>query len=322
MSTESHDIDLVYLWVDGNDPQWLAKRNAFTGDVAKDTEINCEGRYANNDELRYSLRSVEKYAPWIRKIFIVTDNQTPDWLDVSNPKVEIVDHREIMPKESLPCFNASVIEYFLYKIPGLSERFLLANDDLFFNSEVTPDFFFEEDGYPIVRLKRNRLGKWHYRWKFLVGKNPGQYRTMVYDAQVLVEKKLGKYYSGLPHHNFDAYRRSDYQKAVEDVFREQIDKSITHAIRTYGDLHRSAFSYYALAIGHAHLRYVGRRESIRIPIYRSDYKKYLLRYQPKLVCLNDCQRAKDSDRRRVRPFLEERFPNKSAFELVSPFTTR
>jgi len=99
------DIDLVYLWVNGNDPEWQAKHNAFVGKTAETSPIDCKGRYADNDELRYSLRSVEMYAPWIRKIFIVTDNQVPEWLDTSNPQIRIVDHVEIMPEECLPCFQ-------------------------------------------------------------------------------------------------------------------------------------------------------------------------------------------------------------------------
>ena len=308
------EIDLVYLWVDGNDPLWQAKRNAFIGNVGENTDVNCKGRYANNDELKYSLRSAEKYAPWIRKIFIVTDNQTPDWLDTTNPKVKIIDHREIMPEISLPCFNASIIEYFLYKIPNLSEHFLLANDDMFFNADVTPDFFFEKDGFPIVRLKRKPLGKWHYWSRFLIGKPPGQYRKMIYDAGLLVEKKFGKYYGDIPHHNIDAYKKADFCAAVEDVFEEQAKKSLPHHVRTMGDLHRSAFLYYALAIGHGHLKYVGGNESKRIPAHKSDFMSLLLRYQPKLFCLNDSRRVKDSDRERIVPFLEKLFPYKSEFE--------
>ncbi|MDE6651089.1 MAG: Stealth CR1 domain-containing protein, partial [Paramuribaculum sp.] len=95
-------IDLVYLWVNGNDPKWQAKRNEFIGKTQEKSSVNCDGRYADNDELKYSLRSVEKYAQWIRKIFIVTDNQVPQWLDTSNPKIQIVDHKDIMPPQSLP----------------------------------------------------------------------------------------------------------------------------------------------------------------------------------------------------------------------------
>ena len=69
-------IDLVYLWVDGNDPVWLKKRQPYLK-----KEINTTGRYQDNQELKYSLRSIDKHLPWIRKIFIVTDNQVPPFLN-------------------------------------------------------------------------------------------------------------------------------------------------------------------------------------------------------------------------------------------------
>ena len=130
------DIDLVYLWVDGSDPEWLARRCAFTGQKFDNTEANCKGRYADNDELKYNLRAVEMYAPWIRHVFIVTDGQTPAWLDTSNPKVTVVNQNDIIPEVSRPCYNSSLIEHFLYRIPGLSEYFLYANDDMFLNRPV------------------------------------------------------------------------------------------------------------------------------------------------------------------------------------------
>jgi len=100
------DIDLVYLWVDGNDPVWLTKKNEFLpADRQVDPQVAGECRYVENDELRYSLRSVEKFAPWIRRVYIVTDDQTPAWLDTSNPRIRVVSHREIMPAEILPAFN-------------------------------------------------------------------------------------------------------------------------------------------------------------------------------------------------------------------------
>ena len=312
------EIDLVYLWVDGNDTEWQKKRRPFFENIDENSEANCKGRYINNDELKYSLRSAEKYAPWIRKIFIVTDNQTPEWLDTTNPKIEIIDHKDIMPEESLPCFNPTIIEYFLYKIPGLSEHFLFANDDMFFNADLQPDFFFSNDSFPIVRLKRRPYGKWHYRiyrlGRLLTGKNQSQYQKMVTDAALLVEKKFGKYYSDRNHHNIDAYKKSDFREAIENVFSVQAEKCFSHHLRAVGDFHRSAISYYALAIGHGHLKYVTYLESLRIPVHNSDFMEFLDRYQPKLFCLNDCQRSKDTDRERIKPFLEDLFPEKTAFE--------
>jgi hypothetical protein len=311
---ESKDIDLVYLWVDGSDPKWLEKKQLFTNAPIKNSETDAVGRYANNDELKYSLRSAEKHAPWIRNIFIVTDNQKPEWLDTDHPKIKVIDHKDIMPSEILPTFNSSVIEYFLYKIPGLSEHFLFANDDMFFNADLQPDYFFAKDGYPIVYLKRKILGKWHHMLKVMIVRNIGQYRRMVIDSMNLIEQKFGKIYSGLPHHNIDSFRKSDYRKAVEEVFNEQVEKSQPHRTRTYGDLHRSAFSYYTLAIGHAHLKYVGRKEASRILIYKHNFTEYINRYHPLLFCLNDDQYTSNKQRQQVKPFLESLFPVKSAFE--------
>ena len=143
---------MVYLWVDGSDPRWLVKHNACIGKTEERSTVNCKGRYADNDELKYSLRSVEKYAPWLHKIYIVTDEQTPAWLDTSNPKVCIVDHKDIMPEVCLPCFNSTVIEHFLCKIPGLSEHFLFANDDMFINRPEKPGDFFATERLTIERI--------------------------------------------------------------------------------------------------------------------------------------------------------------------------
>lgn len=318
MGNQHMEIDLVYLWVDGNDPQWQAKKRAFTGIVSDNSETNNKGRYISNDELRYALRSAEQHAPWIRKIFIVTDDQRPEWLNTDHPRIQAVDHKDIMPPEALPCFNSTVIEYFLHRIPGLADHFLFANDDMFFNSDLTPGFFFEDDGYPIVRLKRKFFGRWHPRltafFKGLVGKKLGQYAQKLADSASAVEEKFGTYYSGVPHHNVDAFLTSDYRTAVEKVFADRVNESQFHHVRTFGDIHRSAFSYYALAIGHGHLKYVGRREASRILVYKHDFMAYIERYQPKLFCLNDNQRVTDNDRKKIRPFLETLFPNRSVFE--------
>ncbi|SCD21345.1 hypothetical protein PSM36_2544 [Proteiniphilum saccharofermentans] len=308
------DIDLVYLWVDGDDPKWLKKKEQFTGKLADRSEENNKGRYVNNDELKYSLRSVEKYVPWIRRIYIVTDNQCPEWLQGDHPKIRIVDHTEILPEEALPCFNSSVIEYFLYKIPDLAEHFLFANDDMFFNKALSPDYFFNKEGFPIVRLKKKFFGKWHYRLKKLIRKRLGQYISMVVEGASLVEQNFGKYYSGIPHHNVDAYVKFDYRYAVEHVFESQVKKSLSSHTRMYGDMHRSAFLYYSLAVGKGDMKYVGRKESNRILVHKHKYADRINKYQPDLFCLNDSQRTKDIDRERIKPFLEALFPEKSSFE--------
>lgn len=308
------EIDLVYMWVDGNDPVWQEKRNKFIGVPTEKSTTNCKGRYANNDELKYSLRSIEMYAPWVRNIFIVTDNQTPDWLDTSNPKIRIIDHKEIMPQESLPCFNSSVIEHFIYKIPGLSEQFLLANDDTFINQQVQPGTFFAEDGLPIMRLTHSRLRNFFlaFKKKFL-GIPYKNYVQIVHNSAKLVEKKFGTYYSGRQHHNIDAYLKSDCQH-VEELFKQEIATTVSNHIRSTNDIHRSIYTYTALAEKRCHPIYVSQKTSFRFHIQNHKHYGKLEKYNPVFFCMNDSEYANDDDRKKVKEFLSYRFSVKSGFE--------
>ena len=156
-------IDLVYLWVDDTDWEWKRRRNKYIDTFDEyDEDATDECRFYNNDELKYSLRSVEKNAPWVNKIFIVTDNQIPEWLDTENEKIKIVNHCDIIPEQYLPIFNSNAIESRIPFISGLSEYFLYANDDTFFWNPVEKDFFFK-DNKPIFRrgkyLKKSKVCK-------------------------------------------------------------------------------------------------------------------------------------------------------------------
>ena len=312
---ELKDVDLVYLWVDGNDPTWQAKRNSFIGETDKRSQVNCKGRYANNDELKYSLRSIEKYASWIRNIYIVTDEQIPEWLNTANPQIHIIDHKEIMPAESLPCFNSSLIEHFLYRIPGLSEHFLFANDDMFLNQEVTIEHFFNAKGFPIIRLVRKHFRKLLYFWKEKICRKPlKNYTKILIRSSQLVEKKYGACYTGKPHHNIDAYLKSDYQRTVEETFYNEFSANNNNHMRSDDDVHRSIISYAAIAEKRGQLRYVTDKESIHLKIHiRHQYNK-LEKLNPLFFCMNDSEYAHDNDRIVAKAYLEKRFPNKSKFE--------
>lgn len=315
MENNPDAIDLVYLWVDGSDPVWQAKRNALIGSVEKDMPENCKGRYADNDELKYSLRSVAMYAPWIRRVFIVTDGQVPAWLDVSSQKVKIVDHTEIMPEESLPCFNSCLIEHYLYRIPGLAERFLYANDDMYLNKEVTPGDFFTRDGFPVVRLTRKPLRKLRWFWRERICRNPlKNYSATIALAARLVEKKYGVYYSGMPHHNIDAYLKSDYRHVAEDVMREEFMANRKNRMRSGDDVQRIVFSYVPLAEKRARLRYVTGKESLHVEIHKDRHYARLDRRRPMFFCMNDSEYVTDEDRMKAKAYLEKRFPEKSEFE--------
>jgi hypothetical protein len=145
-------IDVVYLWVAGNDSSWRAKREAALAQLPLDTGAamarysNVEGRFRDNHELRYSLRALEKFFPQHGHVYIVTDAQAPDWL-LPSDRLTLVDHRELMPESSLPTFDSGHIESWIHHIPGLSERYFYFNDDVFLGAPLNPANWFTPDGF-------------------------------------------------------------------------------------------------------------------------------------------------------------------------------
>lgn len=128
---------MVYTWVNGSDINFIENHRKFNQNYDS-------ARFDDKGELKYSLRSIEIYAPWIRHIFIVTNGQIPNWLDLENERLTVVTHDQLiepddMADEILPTFSSVVIETLLHKIPNLSEFFLYLNDDIFIGSELYPD---------------------------------------------------------------------------------------------------------------------------------------------------------------------------------------
>ena len=321
------NIDIVYLWVDGNDPVWRAKKEAFERGMPYDaSEALAEARFVNNDELKYSLRSIERFAPWIHHIYIITDRQVPSWIDLTNERISIVDHTEIMPHEALPSFSSPAIEWCIDNIPGLSEYFLLANDDTFIGRKAMPTDFYTPEGYPIVRLRKRHKSKKNAETQYM--------KTLV-KSQEAVRKEFGKTFNHIPHHNIDAYRLSDF-KACKAMFGKEVEQTICRHIRHEKDLQRAIILYYAMAMGHGKMKLMGRYnkktslgkrikgtlqgrfyyDSRSISIAEKDIRRIINRYNPLLFCLNDNEYSTEEDRQRARLFLEQMFPEKSAFELA------
>jgi Stealth protein CR2, conserved region 2/Stealth protein CR1, conserved region 1 len=154
------DVDAVITWVDGSDPAHKQKRDHYL--TQAQTPLHDNGtnphRWVCSDELNFCVRSIANHAPWVRRIWIVTDEQIPVLASLPDEfaaKISVVDHREIFAgyEDALPTFNSLSIETMLWRIPGLSEHFLYFNDDVFLTAPVTPADFFAENG-PVLR------GKW------------------------------------------------------------------------------------------------------------------------------------------------------------------
>ena len=315
-------IDLVYLWCDNSDEDWMAKKQKYyLLENNLDQQAACASRYIDNDELKYSLRSVEKNAPWINHIYIVTDHQTPSWLNIGNPKITMVNHEDILPKENLPVFNSEAIEIGLANIEGLSEHFLFANDDCFLGDTVFPEDFFLPNGKVIVRLiKDPKKSK----------KKRSQYDRHITDMQNLIKKTFNKKLEFHPHHNFDAYLKSEFHNCVE-CFSELSSLTAKQRFRNDLALQRSIFGFWLICknIGIPKVikkwksklinklpflsKYI-RVDSMSCGICSAKALKRLAKVMPKMFCLNDSEKADISDRQNIKRFMENLFSEKSQFE--------
>jgi hypothetical protein len=142
----SRGIDVVYTWVDGSDPAWQA-RKAQAGGTPTVRAADDPARFQSGRELLFSVLSVRRYLGDLRRIFIVTDGQVPDFLGDLLNEVTIIDHREIFADPShLPTFNSHAIEAQLHRIPGLSRHYLYFNDDVILSRAMSAASFFDEYG--------------------------------------------------------------------------------------------------------------------------------------------------------------------------------
>lgn len=157
----SLEIDVVYTWVDDSDTKWMNKLESYRSNRNKGMPHGKDyARFSNHNELYYSVSSVLKNMPWVRNIYIVTDNQEPSWLNVlGSDKITIVDHCDIIDKEYLPTFNSHVIEAHLHKISSLSENFIYFNDDVFVGRYLPASHFFCGNGIAALFLSHKKISK-------------------------------------------------------------------------------------------------------------------------------------------------------------------
>ena len=139
--------DVVYLWVDGNDPAWQAQRRSHAllhPDIVKFGYSNVDGRFRDIGELKYSLRSLTRHLDRIGMIYLITDDQRPSWL-ADHPQLRLVSHRDIRT-EAGPTFSSTCLEASVHRIPNLCGHFIYLNDDLFLGESFSVSHLFSDGG--------------------------------------------------------------------------------------------------------------------------------------------------------------------------------
>lgn len=229
-------IDIVFTWVNDSDINWSDKYNyhkrsidpAVVGNYAIDN-----ARFSNHDELYYSIKSIKKYIPWVRMIYIVTDCQIPGWF-IEDHGIEIIDHKDIIPDQYLPTFNSHVIEAHLHLIPGLSENFIYFNDDVFVARYLPAGHFFKGNGIASLFLSRKSLLDMQDR-----GVNTPTLSASLFCAKIFKED-FGIYIDSPLVHTYVPLKKS-YFKMAWKLYGENINGFLANKFRTNNDLNLATF---------------------------------------------------------------------------------
>ncbi|TVR21819.1 MAG: sugar phosphotransferase [Ilumatobacter sp.] len=310
-------IDVVYTWVDGDDPGWRTEFERWRGierpDDRRDHAAHA-ARYTSHDELRYSLRSLWMYADWVRHVYVVTADQQPDWLR-PDQRLTVVSHRDILPAAALPTFNSHAIESRLHHVPGLAEQFLYFNDDMFLGRPVRPEQFFTPNGLARFFESGARVPTSPDGSALAVD-------TAARRGRAMLEAEYGVTVSHKLHHAPYALRRSVMEE-IESRFAETVTATTHSRFRHPDDLSvPSAFAHhYAFLTGRSvhgelHVGYEnlgGRRLALFLERTR-------LGRDFDVFCLNETERWETDPVRtgeRVHQFLDSYFPVPSPWELSS-----
>lgn len=316
-------IDLVYTWVDGNDPSWQADKLKYQQALADNplaTQRSAHAAcYRSRDELLYSLRSVAAYAPFVNRIHIVTAGQTPSWLDTTHPGINLVSHQDIFTDQSLlPTFSANAIESQLHHIAGLSEHFLYLNDDVFFGRQASPLDYFEQDGRPVfyqseleVADSLPQKSDTGYEWGI---KNARELlrqdfalpavKKLLHAPLVLRKSLLEKLEKRYP---------SATQATAANRFRQMTDVGLVYALFPYAaTLQGEGVMRDPRACGYQNVYF-----NIGSPFLRAALKKLLLTRSADTFCINESiSTSLDTARLDavVSGFLQAYYPDKCEYE--------
>lgn len=336
-STANEKIDFVILWVDDNDQSWQDKKKIAEAQYGiKNDEPE---RYRDWNNLHYHFRAIEQNAPWVNHIYIVTDNQKPEWLKTEGNNVTIVDHQEIIGKKNLPTFNSTSIELNLHRIPGLSEKFVYFNDDMFIIDAVTPNDFFV-DGVPrelaalnlIPPIKDNHISQVTYNNITLINDTFNKRKTLRSAPLKWLNVKHGvnivrtlllwiwPYFSGFKQtHLSSSFKKSTYQE-IWEKYGEELEKSVSYQFRSPENFNQYLFRDWQLASNN----FVP--QSLKFgKVYQLDESlktinkcaTHIIRSKTKVICVNDTELLQNFEyaKKKINGAFTEVYPEKSRYEL-------
>lgn len=328
-------IDIVVTWVDMNDPKWKEEFNKYSESPLNEENGVIDARFRDYGLLKFWFRGIEKFAPWVRKIHFVTSGQHPAWLDLKNPRLNLVDHEDFIPSQFLPTYNSVVIERFLHKIPDLAERFVYFNDDFYMLRPIPMERFFQS-GLPsdiavfqynpswsqwYKTLKNNiRLINRHFDKKIVLDRFHDKWFSPEYGSKGRMNKILNwypKFITLRVHHNAQPYLKSTFNE-VWNAEEEELLKTSSNRFRSSSDYSPELFRTWQICSGNF-IPYNTYKDTKMFPLMVKPKQavKAIRNQEYSLVCLNDNKRIRNYDQLMddIRAAFESILPEKSSFEL-------
>lgn len=328
------EIDFVITWVNMDDPAWQAEfaKHAHAKENSKNGVS--KARFRDYGLLRYWFRGVEAFAPWVRKIHFVTCGQRPDWLDTSNPKLHLVDHKEFIPAEFLPTYNSVVIERYMHRIPGLADHFVYFNDDFFIIRPTAPERFFV-GGLPCdiavmdynpswsqwyVTLKNNiRIINRHFDKHQVMREHHDKWYDKSYGFKTrwnCLLKPYGKFITLRVPHNAQPYLKSTFEE-VWEAAGEELTATSVNKFRASNDLTPELFRTWQICRG-MFTPYNTYRDTKMFPLMvrPKQAARAIWHQKYNLVCINDNVNIRNYDlvMQRIADAFHHILPNPSSFE--------
>ncbi len=333
-------IDFVIPWVDGADPNWIEQKNQYQ-DMFKERTDATEARFRDWENLRYWFRGVEKFAPWVNKIYFITCGQIPEWLNTDNEKIVWIKHEDYIPQKYLPVFSSHPIELNFNKIEGLSEHFVYFNDDVFLTAPVAEENFFKKGlpcdsavESPITPNRRDVFNNVLMNNMVLLNRNFNRRKVLKQNKRKfysLTDKKgfmTNLCFSPLHREDFFGFEYSHLAvsllKSTIDLVWEQnydwLDETCQHKFRHIDDVNQYIFRNYQYATG-KFTPYCWRKKGRAYHIDDSeggnvDAVCESIRTQKyQMICINEADvHHFEETKAKINRALAELLPDKSAFE--------
>ena len=327
-------IDVIIPWVDSNDINWQNDKKLYDKSVNSEEDAR-DIRYRDWDNLKYVFRSIEKCAPWVNKIHFVTCGQIPKWMNVDNPKLHLVNHKDYIPEEYLPTFSSHVIEINMHRIPELSDKFIYLNDDIFFLHPVKPTDFFRNglpcdvnisnlivpsrtSFTPIVFRTVAYINN-HFNKRDNIKRNLNQYLNLKFGFYGFVSFFMflkWEQYTGFYNHHLAV---SYLKKTLETVWEKEPEimrETSTHRFRDNNDVNQYIFRFWQLASGNFY-PYTLHGRYFKISNNNKRIISYIRKKKGRMICINDDEFNGDFEKinNEINSELERLFPHKSSFEI-------